>query len=261
MDAPSYFHRTGPDTFEPTSRTGGAWSDADYHFSPVGGLMVHCLQAARADRSGEGALQFARVSFDILGRLPFAEVRVETEVVRPGRTIELVQATASIGGRPVITARAWYLAVSDSADVAGLESEPLPAPEDCPERDLTEVWPGGYIGQLEARQARPVRPGRGATWVTSPAVLVSGDEPDPLAEFVARIDTANGVAVRQSPEEWAFPNVDLTVHLFREPAGAWTGLDTSVDWGPTGLGVTSSVLHDVSGPVGRAEQSLTLRRA
>ena len=256
MDAPAYFDRTGPGSFAPTPRAGGAWSAEDYHFSPVGGLLVYCLEAAR-----ENDLRLARVSFDILGRLPFADVDVEVEVLRPGRTIELSQATATIAGRTVITARAWYLAESDTADVAGTDDAPLPPPEECPERALDELWPGGYIGQLEARQARPLRAGRGATWITSPARVVAGEERSTVADYVARIDTANGIAMRQSPEEWAFPNVDLTVHLFREPAGAWTGLDTSVDWGPTGLGVTSSVLHDVSGPVGRAEQSLTLRRA
>ena len=80
-----------------------------------------------------------------------------------------------------------------------------------------------------------------------------------MASFVKLLDTANGVAVRESPLEWMFPNVDLTVHLFRQPEGHWVGLDTTVAFGPTGLGLTSSVLHDRRGQVGRAEQSLTVR--
>jgi hypothetical protein len=56
-----------------------------------------------------------------------------------------------------------------------------------------------------------------------------------------------------------FPNVDLSIHLFRSPTGEWTGLDTTVSWGAQGLGVTSTVLHDLAGPVGYAQQSLTLR--
>ncbi len=56
-----------------------------------------------------------------------------------------------------------------------------------------------------------------------------------------------------------FPNVDLTVHLHRRPEGHWSGLDTTVTFGPNGRGVTSTVLHDVTGPVGHAQQILTLR--
>ena len=39
----------------------------------------------------------------------------------------------------------------------------------------------------------------------------------------------------------------------------WVGFDTQVAFGPTGLGLTSSVLHDIEGPVGRAQQMLTVR--
>ncbi|AGS33628.1 hypothetical protein B841_00725 [Corynebacterium maris DSM 45190] len=259
MTPDSYFIRTGPTTFAPTPHAIGAWSEEDYHFSPVAGLLVHAIEQFRAgDKNVD--LQLSRVSFDILGRLPFAEVEIAIEVPRPGRTIELVQATASINGRAVITARSWYLVKMGTADVAGLEIAPLPDPGDCPARDLTEMWGGGYIAQLEARQASELRPGRGATWLTSPNRLVKDEDPIDIAEFCARIDTANGIAPRQRPEQWMFPNVDLTVHLFRRPSGTWTGLDTTVYWGDSGVGVTSSTLHDEDGPVGRAEQSLTIRK-
>ena len=50
------------------------------------------------------------------------------------------------------------------------------------------------------------------------------------------------------------------MHLWRAPRGEWVGFDTTQTWGPTGLGLTSTVLHDLDGPVGMAQQSLTLRR-
>jgi hypothetical protein len=65
--------------------------------------------------------------------------------------------------------------------------------------------------------------------------------------------------VRASPEEIAFPNVDLTAHLFRAPCGDWIGFDTTVSFGPGGLGLTSSVLHDMQGPIGTLSQILTVR--
>lgn len=252
-----YFRRTGETTFEPTRHSEGAWSPEDYHFSSLAGLMVYEIERSRPHKE----LLLSRVSFDILGRLPYKDVQVEVEILRPGRTIELVQATATIAGRAAITARAWYLAASDTSAVASVDAEPLPAPEDCPERNLSDLWGGGFIGQMQSRQARELKPGRGATWLTSPNELVEGEERSEVAEFFARIDVANGINPQQSPLEWAFPNVDLTVHLYRQPDGQWTGLDTTVLWGSDGIGLTSSVLHDVHGPVGRAEQSLTLRKS
>jgi hypothetical protein len=64
---------------------------------------------------------------------------------------------------------------------------------------------------------------------------------------------------RQSPKEWAFPNLDLQIHLHRLPRGPWLGLETVQQYGADGIGLTSSVLHDIYGPFGRSEQILTLR--
>ena len=57
----------------------------------------------------------------------------------------------------------------------------------------------------------------------------------------------------------AFPNIDLTAHLFAEPRGGWVGFDTTVSFGAEGLGLTSSVVHDIDGPIGTVAQMLTVR--
>lgn len=80
-----------------------------------------------------------------------------------------------------------------------------------------------------------------------------------MAVFFGVVDTANGVAARVGPGEWMFPNVDLSVHMFREPVAGWVGLDAKATFGYTGLGVTTTTLYDVHGRGGRAEQSLTVR--
>jgi hypothetical protein len=95
--------------------------------------------------------------------------------------------------------------------------------------------------------------------VHTPLQLVDAEPSSDLARFIALVDTANGIAVRHSPQDWMFPNVDLTVHLHRQPTGSWVGLDTTVIFGPAGHGMTSTVLHDILGPVGQAAQTLTLR--
>ena len=46
-----------------------------------------------------------------------------------------------------------------------------------------------------------------------------------------------------------FPNVDLTIHLYRQPVPGAVGLDTTVVFGPTGQGLTTTILHDEQGPV------------
>ncbi|WP_061712417.1 thioesterase family protein [Kocuria palustris] len=254
----AFFRRTSPTTFEPSEHASGAWSEEDHHFASIAGLVVHELERFRSDQ-GDSQLQLGRISYDILGRLPMSELTVDIEVLRPGRTIELLQATVTIGGRAVVIARAWYLSRADTADVVGGQAEPMPSPEEVEPWEMSNGWPGGYIAQIQARVVQQ-RPGRATVWLHSPMEVVAGEVAGDLARFFSSIDAANGIAVRQPTDRWTFPNVDLTVHLHRVPEGTWTGLDTEVIWGPDGVGLTSSTLHDARGPVGTAEQILTLRR-
>lgn len=254
----SYFERVSGNVYRPTVHVGGAWDPAEQHFSPLGGLIVHAIDRHRSGRP-DGGLLLSRISFDILGRLATEDVDIRVATVRPGRTIELIEATASIAGRPAVRAHAWFLAATDTRAVTGGEPDRLPSPDALPAQPMTSVWPGAYIASLDVRPVTPPQPGRGTAWLSTDVDLVAGETAGPVASFVALVDTANGIAVRRSPTEWMFPNLDLTLHLFRQPSGRWTGLDTTVTFGPTGQGLTSTVLHDVSGAVGHAEQILTLR--
>lgn len=255
----SYFTVVQPDVYAPTEHVGGAWNDAELHVSPICGLLVHHLERWRRS-TGADEKSIARITFDILGRLERGEITLSSRTVRAGRTIELVETTASIGGRAVLTARVWLMSDQDTTTVAEGEWAPLPAPDGLPSRSASDVWPGGYIRSITLRDAVPPRPGRAQTWIGSEVELVAGEPASDLASFVAMVDTANGVAVREHPGEWMYPNLDLTIHLFRQPEGRWVGVDTTVAYGPSGQGLTSSVLHDVRGPVGTAAQALTVRR-
>ncbi|MFG2890976.1 thioesterase family protein [Streptomyces sp. NPDC048248] len=244
--------------YKPTTHASGAWDPDEQHFSPLAGLIVHAIDRHLAAHPDTG-LRLSRISFDILGRLALDECEVQVETIRPGRTIELLEAVALIAGRPVVRARAWLLADNDTTAVAGGGATPLRSPETLDPWPMTSVWPGGYIASLDVRPLAPPQPGRTTAWISTRLGLVAGQPVSPLASFVALVDTANGIAVRQPPTAWMFPNVDLTIHLHRRPEGRWTGLDTTVTFGPTGQGVTSTVLHDLAGPVGHAQQMLTVR--
>ncbi|MEW2246454.1 thioesterase family protein [Streptomyces sp. NPDC006975] len=258
MTSASYYEPMDEHRYKPTTHAGGAWSTDEQHFSPLGGLVVHALDRHRA-AAGDDGLVLSRISYDILGRLALDECEIEVETVRPGRTIELLEAVVRIAGRPVVRARAWFLARLDTSAVAGGPDDRLAPPEALAPWPLSGLWPGGYIASLDVRPVSPPRPGRTTAWVSTPLDLVAGTRVSPLASYLALVDTANGIAVRQPPTEWMFPNVDLTVHLHRPPRGDWTGLDTTVTFGPSGQGLTSTVLHDVDGPVGHAQQILTVR--
>ena len=149
--------------------------------------------------------------------------------------------------------------LSSAATACAIRPAPSPTAASSTPWSMTDTWPGGFVASLEMQAVAPPVPGRGSAWLRTDIALVAGEPCSPHASFIALVDTANGVAVRTAPTEWMFPNLDLTIHLHRQPTGTWVGLDTSVTFGPAGHGLTSSVLHDELGPIGRAEQILTVR--
>lgn len=256
-DSPSYYRRIDDDTYMPTLHAQGAWNPAEQHMAPVSGLIAHCMETF----NGRDDMQLSRITYEILGMIPAAPSLVECRTLRPGRTIELDEAVMTVEGRPVVRARGWRLSKQDTSDVAGGLPEPMPAPDSIEAWNGSSLWAGGYIASLEFRRDPGSVPGDGRMWLRSTKSLVEDTDVSDMATYLGLVDTANGVATRAHPNEWMFPNLDLTIHLFRSPQAGWVGFDTNVVFGDSGVGLTSSVLHDIRGPVGRAEQILTVRES
>lgn len=255
--AEPYYRSLGGNRFESTIHAQGAWNDHEQHMAPVSGILAHAMENFEP-RPG---LRIARLSYEILGLIPVGEFEVFTTMARPGRTIELITAELVAQGRTAVRASAWRLVTADTTAIAATEDERMPGPDESGGAVTLIEWPGGYIRSIEVRRAPGHVAGRGRAWLRSPHPLLDSEPVSDLARLIGLVDTSNGIATRVSPAAggWAFPNVDLQVHLYREPHGEWLGLQNSVSFGDDGIGLTSTVLHDLTGPFGRAEQILTLR--
>ncbi|MFN3601545.1 MAG: thioesterase family protein [Dietzia sp.] len=255
----AYFERLDDRRFHPTSHTTGAWDPAVQHIGPSFGLLVNEVDRDLRRRRDD-PMVISRLTYEILGTVPMDPVSVDVQVVRPGRTIELVEATYGLDDRVGVRLRAWLQQPRDTTGVEGVGFETIPGPSEMSPWDPTSVWQGGYLASAEVRRDS-VGAGRARYWVRTDVPLVAGETAGPLARAVALFDIANGMAIRAAPEDVQFPNIDLTAHLLREPRGEWVGFDTRVSFGPGGLGLTASVLHDESGPIGTLAQTLTVRPA
>ncbi|MGJ9407344.1 thioesterase family protein [Nesterenkonia aurantiaca] len=252
-----YFQRVSDTKFRATDHASGAWNEAEQHVAPALGLMAHVLERDR-DRRRDDDLRIAGLHYDILGPVPVGEVEVVSRVLRPGRTIELVEVELSYGSRAVVLLRGWLLAQFDTGQLQGTELSEIPSPEDLEPWDVSGVWPGGLIRSIEGRR-RVLAEGRSQAWIRTPHALVADESVSDVARFIGLFDVANGIAVRADPREAFFPNVELSTQLFRSPEGEWVGYDTTVSFGPDGRGVTHSIVHDRNGPVGLVTQGLTVR--
>jgi hypothetical protein len=235
----------------------GAWRPEELHMASTSGLLVH--EITQIATSGD--LRIARLSYDILGTLWAGELDIETRVIRPGRTIELVESTLTARGRAVLVCRAWLLSTSDTSAALNTPDEPLTPRGQCSGGNALNTWDGGFIASLEGVSAPDHAPGHGRIWLTTELDMVEGEPTTDLTRLMGLADTANGIAPVMPPRPggYFFPNVDLQIHLYRDPAGSWLGLANQVTVGTDGIGLTSTVLHDETGPFAHAEQTLTIR--
>src|SRR3954449_12602259 len=138
----SFFIPLGDGRYEATERTSGPWDPRHMHAGPPSALLTGLLErtAPRED------MVLARVTVEILGAVPIAEVEVETSVERPGRSVELLAGELRAGGRPVLRARAWRVLASP---VGTHEDAPIALPErdEAPPPSLGETF--GYAHAIE----------------------------------------------------------------------------------------------------------------
>jgi hypothetical protein len=188
---------------------------------------------------------------------------VEARVVKPGRRFQIVDATVSAEGREVAWARANLLR-TDAADAPRTPPGPRlePGPDALSRHRYAPDREGFGLTAMDLRFAEGGfrEPGPAKAWFRLDLPLVEGERPTPAQRALAAGDFGNGISAVVDWNAWLFVNTELTVHLHREPAGEWIGVDavTHLDGGGTGL--STSVLHDRDGPFGRAAQALFVAR-
>src|SRR3984957_19455115 len=202
-------------------------------------------------------MMIARFTCEILGAIPVGEITVAVRLARPGRSVELLEATASAGGREVARATAWRVLRTDAAPVASRLPAPA-APPDGPAVPLAGGWVDGYLSAIDCRMIHGgfTSPGPGAMWGRMRYPLVPDEVPGPLERVLAVADSGNGASWEMDFFRWYSNTPELTVHLYREAEGEWICLDAQTAIAPGGTGLAASVISDIHGPVGVGAQTL-----
>lgn len=225
----AFYEDLGDGRFASTVHTTGPWDPGFQHGGPPSALLGRAVErhAPRDD------MMVALMTVEILGAIPVADLAVTARLVRPGRSVELLQSELSHDGREVARASAWRL-----RRVAG--------------------WVSGYLQAIEWRftDGHFVDPGPAVGWGRMREPLLAGEDPSPLTRVLVLADSSNGVSSALDIRQWKFINPELTVHLHREAVGEWVCLDALTVVSPGGVGLATSYLSDQLGPLGVDAQSL-----
>ena len=249
------FFECDGDRFVPSELTRGPWDPQAQHAGPPAALLGRAV-ARPGTRIG-------RIAIEILRPVPLAPLTVATRVERPGRNVELVAAEllTAADGTAVALARAWRLRAAPSDPVPPV-GDPPRGPEAGAERPFFPTGvAAGYHTAMEVRFLAGgfTEPGPASVWMRMRGPLVAGEDPAPLERVLVAADSGNGVSAALDYRSHVFINTELTVHLFREPAGEWVHLDAVTRVGPDGVGLAETALSDARGRIGRAAQALLVR--
>jgi hypothetical protein len=252
---PDCFYEPEGGGFKSTELTRGPWDPEFQHAGPPAALLGR--EVERLEDAPD--FQVVRMTFEILRAVPIAPLRTEAEIVRPGRRVQLVEASLHDDEGEVIRASAWRIRTAEVA-LPSLGRGPAPKPPESAEEGefIPTGQAVGYHTAMEYRflEGAFLKPGPAKVWMRMRVPLVRGEEPSPLQRVLAAADSGNGVSATLDWRRFLFINVDLSVHLERMPEGEWVCLDAITLPEPNGVGIADTLLLDERGRIGRALQSL-----
>ena len=260
---PALFSLAGEDLI-PSHLTRGGWSDDAQHGGPPCGILARAVENVPTLEP----MQVVRFTVDLIRPVPLEPLQIETEVVREGRRIQLVDAWLRTGTLELGRARALKIRVGD-LDLPVPETDTMPAGPESMDR-LT--WRGhfGEIGDLDrfhydAVEIRTLdgsfsKSGPGVSWFCLLVPVVDQEESSDFVRLATLADMANGNSQVLDPTVHAFVNHDIGLHIHRMPRGEWIGMRSVSYPQPHGIGIADTALYDLEGRIGRVVQSQYLDR-
>ena len=239
----------------------GPWDPNGQHGGAPAALIVRAFERL----PGLDGLRLARVTYEFVRPAPVGSVEVRAEIIRPGKRVQLLEASMLADGVEVVRARGLRVRRAD-ADGAGAGagadgSTPPAGPDEARPLELANV-PFRPMFATDAMEIRFVTgtwgQGPSAAWFRLRRPLVAGETPSGLQQLAAAGDFGNGISATLSWDEYLYINPDLTLYIEREPVGEWICLDSQTRISAGGIGLAESVLYDQRGRVGRATQALLI---
>ena len=257
------FTRDGT-TFHPTGLTRSFWSDEAQHGGPPVGLLGRAIENVQTVIP----MQVVRLTVDLFREVPVnLPLTVETDVVRNGRRIQVVDAVIMAAGRKVARASGLKIRTTDVA-VPSVITQWVQPPG--PEEADVVTW--GRFGfdhtdherfhshSIEIRTINDsfLTPGEGLSWVRLSVPVVDGEETSPFVRTATLSDVGNGNSMALDGREWLYVNPDVNLSLHRFLDDEWLGMRSLAHQHPAGIGYADSLIFDKYGPIGRVGQSQIL---
>jgi acyl-CoA thioesterase len=257
------FTALGGNVFRASELTRGPWNVQQQHAGPPIALVSYALEGAA---QAHGLLHMARLTANLLRPVPITDIEVRVQEDYVGRNAGHFSAVALADGKELIRATALFQREGEVDIPQGLAGHPLPMAPKTAQDSADQRFPFtkgtvGYPDLVETRIAQGrMFAGPSAVWFRLRHPLVQGHAPGPYQRVAVAADSGNGISAILDFSTHVFVNSDLTINLLRRPVGEWICLDARTHLSSHGGGLAESALYDEAGLIGRATQSLFVRK-
>jgi Acyl-CoA thioesterase C-terminal domain/Acyl-CoA thioesterase N-terminal domain len=246
-----------------TPLTRGPWDLKHQHAGPPIALVLGAIERVAAEQH---MAHIARLTANLFRPIPIAELSIEVDIDYTGRNSAHISASLYGEGKEVARFTGLAQREINQPVSAGLPGHPLPKAPRSPENSPPVRLPFehrhlGYFDLVEARVAAGrFFNGPSAIWFRLNHPIVAGEVPSVYQRVAVAADSGNGISAVLDLRHFLFVNSDLTINLLRCPRGEWVCLEARTLLGDEGSGLAESVLYDSAGVIGRATQSLFVRK-
>lgn len=247
---PPYYFSEAAGLYQPSGLARSPWDRRAIAGGPVSALLA----TGAEDQNLDTDFEIARLTVDILGKVPHQPLRLDTEALRDGRQTKLHRTVILANDR--IVAQAHVLRVRRSTTPAFEPPHEYPAPETV--TLSTGTGPARMAGAILHRPilGGPGQPGRGIAWLAMNGQIVAGISPSPFVKAAMFADFGNGFGNATPASEWSYANLDISLQFLRMPAGEWLLIDAETHMAGNGHGTARSTFADASGVYARGLQTI-----
>ena len=250
---PAYFVRDG-DRLIAQPLALGPWAPNTLAGGPVSGLVAALFEDS-IDRTG---FHVARYTLDFLGRVPSSPLRFRVSETRPGKRFRSFELMLHDGERDVV--RATFLLVRDADTPAFATAMPYPLPSGTQPAAALGFAREGSSMRGSVVQGGLTVPGHGIVWLRLDGEIIAGQPASLFAKLAQFADYGGAIGREVEFGTWGFPNIDISLQLFRMPATEWILLDSHWESAGNGYATAINVFADEQGIVGRGSNTLFISK-
>ena len=257
----SFFTTTDNHHFLPTEHTRGPWSTDHCHAGPPTALAARGMEAVLPDQ------RLTRLTIVLRKPVPMTGFTVNAAIEHQGRTVS--QANCQLidaNGNLLATATGLFVTRSDTSMPTAGGIDPTMATPTASKVGPFPIQPlhslPSFAGSAVETRYPPGEdgtPGPTRTWLKT-VPLLPGETPSPFQTVCPMADCTNAMGRNAEPGHISFVNADLTILLHRDPVDDWIGSHSVGYWENHGAGMADAQLYDRQGSIGRALQTVILKR-